>query len=56
MASAAAFTAKKPKGKHYVGSDVSVKLKAIIFIDETSKVVMERAVASDPDDIGRCIE
>ena len=40
----------------YVGLDVSVKLTAICIIDDDGKVVMERVVASDPDDIGRCID
>lgn len=41
---------------YYVGLDVSVKLTAICIIDDAGKVVMERVVASDPDDISRCIE
>jgi transposase len=41
---------------YYVGLEVSVKLKAICIIDDAGKAVMERLVASDPDDIGRCIE
>jgi transposase len=41
---------------YYVGLDISVKLTAICIIDETGRVVTERVVASDPVDIGRCIE
>lgn len=41
---------------YYVGLDVSVKLTAICIIDDAGKVAMERVVASDPEDIGRCIE
>ncbi|MBG0792170.1 transposase [Methylocystis sp. H62] len=41
---------------YYVGLDVSVKLTAICIIDDAGNAVMERVVASDPDDIGRCIE
>ncbi len=41
---------------YYVGLDVSVKLTAICIIDDAGKVVMERVVASDPVDIGQCIE
>ena len=41
---------------YYVGLDVSVKLTAICIVDDEGKVVRERVVASDPDDIGRCVE
>lgn len=41
---------------YYVGLDVSMKLTAICIIDDAGNAVMERVVASDPDDIGRCIE
>src|SRR5579863_9261740 len=41
---------------YYVGLDVSVKLTAVCVLDEEGGVVRERVVASDPDDIGECIE
>jgi transposase len=41
---------------YYVGLDVSVKLTAVCVLDEEGRVVRERVVASDPDDIGECIE
>lgn len=36
---------------HFVGLDVSVKETAVCVVDEAGKVVLERAVASEPDDI-----
>lgn len=41
---------------YFVGLDVSVKFTAICIIDETGKVDLERVVASEPEDICRCIE
>ena len=36
---------------HFVGLDVSVKETAVCVVDEVGKVVAERKVASEPEDI-----
>jgi len=36
---------------HFVGLDVSVKVTSVCVVDETGKVVCERKVPTEPDDI-----
>ncbi|WP_427770563.1 hypothetical protein [Comamonas thiooxydans] len=37
---------------HFVGLDVSLQGTSVYVVDETSKVVCERKVPTEPDDIG----
>lgn len=37
---------------HFVGLDVSLKETSVCVVDETGKVVCERKVPTEPDDIG----
>jgi len=40
---------------YYVGLDVSLEQTAVCIIDDAGHVVVERTVASHPDDIGKCL-
>lgn len=40
---------------YYVGLDVSLEQTAVCVLGEDGRVIMERSVASHPDDIGACL-
>lgn len=41
--------------KHYIGLDVSMKETSICIVDEAGKIVFEKEVNTDPNDIYECI-
>jgi transposase len=40
---------------YYVGLDVSLEQTAVCIIDDAGHVVVERSLASHPDDTGECL-
>lgn len=40
---------------YFVGLDVSLEQTAVCILDEDGRAIMERSVASHPDDIGKCL-